>query len=495
MRRSALYGLLLLLGALGLAGCVRLGPNFEPPREPWVETWNSPAIDQVTRSSDQPDVQQWWSVFNDPVLDQLIADADANNTDIKVAGLRVIEARAQLGIAQSGRYPQVQQASADALYLDRSQSGGRNSRDDNFWQYFAGFDVAWELDFWGRFSRAIEAADANYFAANANYEDVLVLLHAQLAEAYMALRTTEARLRIARDNTDLQQRSLEITERLFKSGNSAELDVQQAKTQYLGTKSTIPELESALHRTRNAIAILIGQPPGPLPQLTETQGLIPVVDAAVLDEVPAALLLRRPDVRAAELQVAAQSALVGVAVTDLYPAVTLLGTIGWSASSLDGSADTLDIGGGPSLRWNVFDTGRFKNNIRVQDARLQQLIEAYRDRVRQAAREADDAATDLINALERERILSEASLAANRSLTLANAQYLEGFSDFQRVLDSQRALFAQQDAYLLSRSDAVNSLIELYKALGGGWSSPRALVDPGTREQMRKRTNWGDLLD
>jgi len=150
--------------------------------------------------------------------------------------------------------------------------------------------VAWELDFWGRFSRAIEAADANYFAAYANYEDVLVLLHAQLAEAYMALRTTEARLRIARDNAELQQRSLEITERLFKSGNSAELDVQQAKTQYLGTKSTIPELESSLHRTRNAIAILIGQPPGPLPQLTETQSLIPVVDAAVLQDVPAALL-------------------------------------------------------------------------------------------------------------------------------------------------------------------------------------------------------------
>jgi outer membrane protein TolC len=215
----------------------------------------------------------------------------------------------------------------------------------------------------------------------------------------------------------------------------------------------------------------------------------------VLEDVPAALLLRRPDVRAAELQVAAQSALVGVAVTDLYPAVTLFGTIGWSASSLDGSANSVDIGGGPSLRWNLFDQGRYKNNIRVQDARLQQLIEAYRDRVRQAAREADDAATGLINALERERILSEAAVAANRSLTLASTQYLEGFSDFQRVLDTQRALFAQQEAYLLSRSDAVNSLIALYKALGGGWSSRRALVDPSTREQMRKRTNWGDLLD
>ena len=143
-----------------VAGCIQLGPNFEPPGEPWIDTWNSPALDQATRSSEQPDLRQWWSVFNDPVLDQLIADADANNTDIKIAGLRVIEARAQLGIAQSGRYPQSQQIRAETLYIDRSESGGRNPLDDNLWQYSAGFDVGWELDFWGRFSRAIESADA-----------------------------------------------------------------------------------------------------------------------------------------------------------------------------------------------------------------------------------------------------------------------------------------------------------------------------------------------
>ncbi len=208
------------------------------------------------------------------------------------------------------------------------------------------------------------------------------------------------------------------------------------------------------------------------------------------------MLLRRPDVRAAELQVAAQSALVGVAVTDLYPAVTLLGSIGWSGELSRRKRPTPSISAAGRVCAGTYSTtGRFKNNVRVQDARLQQLIEAYRDRVRQAAREADDAATGLINALERERILSEAAVAADRSLTLANTQYLEGFSDFQRVLDTQRALFAQQEAYLVSRSDAVNSLIALYKALGGGWSSPRALVDPSTREQMRKRTNWGDLLE
>ncbi|MFW0755506.1 efflux transporter outer membrane subunit [Pseudomonas sp. H11T01] len=483
------------MGGLGLGGCARLGPDFQSPREAWVEHWNSPALEQASQQRPQPDTRQWWQVFADPVLDRLISDADAHNASLKVAGLRVMEARAQLGIAQSGRYPQLQQASADSLYVHRNQYGGSNPQNSHFWQYSAGFDIAWELDFWGRFSRAIESADAGFFAAQANYEDVLVLLRAQVADTYFALRTTEARLRVARENAGQQKRSFEITEKLFNSGQNAELDLQQAKTQYLGTLSSIPDLEDQVSRTRNALAVLIGQPPGRLAQLAETEGLIPLVDRAVLQDVPANLLLRRPDVRAAELNVAAQSALIGVAETDLYPSLSLLGSIVWSANSLGGTSNNLDLIGGPSLRWNLFDHGRITNNVRVQDARLQQLIEVYRDTVRQAAREADDAAYGLTKSLERERILREAELAAKRSLVLASTQYREGYSDFQRVLDAQSALLNQQDNYLLSRSNAVSNLIALYKALGGGWYSAQPRVDQATREQMRKRTDWGDLLD
>lgn len=495
MPPSRFPGRLLLLCALGLSGCVRLGPNFSPPGEAWVDQWHSPAIEQASQQRSGPDIREWWRVFDDPLLDRLIAEADAHNSSLKIAGLRVMEARAQLGIAQSGRYPQLQQATADSVYLDRNQSGGRNPQDSRFWQHSLGFDIGWELDFWGRYSRAIESADASYFAAQANYEDALVLLRAQVAQTYFALRTAEARLGIARDNARLQQRSLAITERLFNSGNSDELDLQQAKTQYLGTLSTVPELEAQVAQTRNALAVLIGQPPGSLPELTAETGLVPLLDQALLEDVPANLLLRRPDVRAAEWQVAAQSALIGVAETDLYPSISLLGSIGWSASSLDGSPQTVGLGAGPSLTWNLFDHGRLRNNVRVQDARLQQLIEAYRDRVRQAAREADDAATGLSKALERERILREAAFSAQRSLTLANAQYREGYSDFQRVLDAQRALFAQQDGYLLARSAALSSLIDLYRALGGGWYSSQPLLDGATREQMSQRTDWGELLD
>lgn len=491
-------GIAVLLGAVCLNGCMRVGPDFQPQHEAWSEHWRSASIEQVTQQGAQPDVRQWWRTFGDPNLEQLITAADAGNGDLKIAGLRVLEARAQLGIALAGRYPQVQQASADVLYAARKRSDGFNTRSGGYWQYGAGFSIGWELDFWGRFSRAIESADAAFFAAQANREAALVLLHAQVADTYFTMRTAEARLRIARENAQLQKRSYEIAQKLFKSGETDELDLQQAKTQYLGTLSSIPDLESQIVLGHHALSVLLGRPPGSLPELeaqSGKEGVVPLVNRAVLQDVPADLLLRRPDVRAAEFQMAAQSAQIGVAKADLYPSVSLLGSLVWSASSLTGSPNTLALVAGPSVTWNVFDHGRITNNVRVQDARLQQLTVAYQNTVREAAREADDAATALIAALQRDTILNDAQGAARRSLTLANTIYREGYSDFQRVLDAQRALFAQQDAYVVNRSNAVGSLIALYKALGGGWDTEQPLIDAATRAQMQQRTDWGDLLN
>ena len=485
-----------MLTATMLGGCARVGPDFQPQQEAWSGQWSSEAVGQASEQRAQADLRQWWQVFGDPILERLIAEADANDAGVKIAGLRVMEARAQLGMALANRYPQMQQAGADAMYVHSRQSGP-TTQTSRVWEYSAGVDVGWELDFWGKFARAIESADAAYFAAQANREDVLVLLHAQLAQAYYALRTAEARVRIARENARLQKRSYEITERLFKAGESDELDLQQAKTQYFGTLSSIPELERQIALSRNAVAILLGRPPGPVPELLgapDKEGVLPRIDRAILDDVPANLLLRRPDIRAAELQIAAQSAQIGVAKADLYPSLTLVGSIGWSASSLPGTQNGLLLVGGPSVRWNIFDYGRIHNNVRVQDARLQQLIVVYQNDVRVAARQADDAASGLIKALERDEILREAAHSADRSLTLANALFREGYSDFQRVLDAQRALFAQQDAYLVNRSNAVGYLIDLYKALGGGWYTEQPLIDAATREQMQRRTDWGDLL-
>ncbi|WP_061172027.1 efflux transporter outer membrane subunit [Caballeronia hypogeia] len=491
---------LIACGALSLcmSACMRVGPDFHPQRESWSEHWSSARLEQVTRQAAQPDVRQWWEVFGDETLGRLIEQADAGNGDLRIAGLRVIEARAQLGIALAGQYPQVQQASAEVLASARKRSDGFNPRSGAYLQYGAGFLVGWELDFWGRFARAIESADAAFFAAQANRAAALVLLHAQVADTYFTLRTAEARLRIAQENARLQKRSYDIALKLFKAGETDELDLQQAKTQYLGTLSSIPDLESQIVLARHALSVLLGRPPGPLPELDASagkEGVLPLVDRAVLQDVPADLLLRRPDVLAAEYQMAAQSAQIGVAEADFYPSVSLLGTLGWSASSLTGSPNTLAVALGPSVTWNVFDHGRITNNVRVQDARLQQLTVAYQNTVREAAREADDAATALFAALRRDSILNDAQGAARRSLTLANTIYREGYSDFQRVLDAQRALFAQQDAYVVNRRNAVGSLIALYKALGGGWTTRAPLVDAATRQQMQQRTDWGDLLN
>ncbi|MFJ4441757.1 efflux transporter outer membrane subunit [Pseudomonas sp. NPDC089422] len=486
------YGLGLLLV---LAGCTQVGPEFEKPRDPWLDSWNTAMLEQAGRSAPVPDLRQWWAVFADPTLDALIAEADANNTSLRVAGLRIAEARAQLAIVQTGRYPQLQQLRAQSLYLKQDQSGTPTARDSVFWQSSAGFDIAWEIDFWGRFSRAIESADAVYFASQANYADAMLLLRAQVADTYFALRTAEARLDIAQDNAKRQARSLQITERLFRHGENDELDWQQARTQYLATLATIPEFENQLNALRNVLCSLLGRPPGPLPELEARHGQLPLPDRAVLQDVPASLLQRRPDIRAAEQAVAAQSALVGVAEADLYPQLSLLGSIGWTFLSASHLPNSFDLAAGPSLLWSPFDYGRRKNAVRVEDARLQQLIELYHQSVRDAAHEADDAASGLVRSLQSASIRQDASQAAQRSLTLASSQYQEGFADFQRVLDAQQLLLQQQDGYLVSRGNAVSSLVSLYKALGGGWDNNRKPIDPATRQKMENRTDWGDLLD
>lgn len=481
-----------LVAALG--GCTQVGPDYQRPQDPWLPGWSTPSLEQGSRRGVAPDFSQWWTVFADPSLNALIAEADANNTSLRVAGLRIVEARAQLEIAQTGRYPQLQQLRAESLYLKQDQSGAASARDSVFWQSSLGADIGWEIDFWGRFSRAIESADALYFASQANYADAMLLMRAQVADTYFALRTAEARLDIARENARRQERSLEITEKLFRHGENDELDWQQARTQYLATKATIPEFENQVNALRNVLCSLLGRPPGPMPELDARHGQLPLPDGAVLQDVPASLLQRRPDIRAAEQAVAAQSAQVGVAEADLYPSLSLLGSIGWTFVSAHNLPDSFNLAAGPSLIWNPFDYGRRKNAVRVEDARLQQLIELYHQDVREAAREADDAASGLVRAVQSANIRQEAAQAAQRSLNLASSQYREGFADFQRVLDAQQLLLTQQDGYLVSRGNAVSNLVALYKALGGGWDSKRAPVDPATRKQMQQRTDWGDLL-
>lgn len=485
-----------LSSALLLGACSTVGPNFKQPEVAWLADWSGGSLQALEASQagkDASQVEQWWRNFNDPVLDSLVEQALRVNPNVKTAGLRIMEARAQLGIAGSTLYPQVKQISADALRAGEQQSGGP---DRALTSANAGFGIGWEIDFWGKFRRSIEAADANYFASIAQYDDMQVLMAAQVASAYCSIRTLENKLSIAQENAALQKRSLQITERLFKSGNESELDVQQAKSQYLSTLASIPEIQASIRQTQNALSILLARAPGPVPEMATGTQQIPQADARIIVDIPANRLRQRPDVRASEMRLAAQSALIGVSVADLYPSISLLGSIGVSATSIGPSSNSLSWGIGPSLVWNVFDQGRLSNQVLVQDARFQQLYEQYQEVVLQAAREVDNAAVGIAKNQAQIPLLADAEKASKRSLDIATIQYREGLVDFERVLDSQRALFSQQERLVTSRGEATQDLISLYKAMGGGWQQGRTrpILDDNTRAMMLQRSAWKNIL-
>jgi NodT family efflux transporter outer membrane factor (OMF) lipoprotein len=480
---------------LALAACSAVGPDYREPDVDWLADWQPALYGQARQEPGAGNLGRWWQRFGDPVLNDLVDKARRENPSLRIAGLRILESRALLGIARGLSYPQLQQVNASGTYVSQRRDGGGN--DSEFHRGDAAFDLGWELDFWGRFRRGIESADAAYFASVTNYHDAQVLLAAQVASLYYGYKTTLQRIEIARNNVALQQRSLQITERLFRGGQDSELDLQQARTQYLATRATLPALALALTQQCNALAALLGRPPGALPELQAVDGSLPALDPVSLDSLPAGLLLRRPDVRSAAWRAAAQSAKVGVAKADLYPAISLGGSFGWTDNSLDGTSDVAIFAAGPALRWDLFNYGRIENNVRVQDARLQQALEGFQASVLDAAREIDNAASRIAHTGASQVILDDSLAAARRSLAIATRRYQEGYSDFQRVLDAQAATFAQSDRAIVNRGDHVAAIIDFYRALGGGWEAAtiETVIPERTRETMRQRSDWGDLLD
>ncbi len=492
-----------------VSACAPVGPDFLRPESQSNEQWSQYAQEEFQFAPQ--DSVEWWGVLNDPVLDKLVAAARQNNNNIRIAGLRVLESRAALGIALGNRYPQTQIIAGDATALELSESNANTAggADLSYMQYNLGVSASWEIDFWGRFRRGIESADANLLASIASYDDALVLLTAQIADVYVVIRTTEEQLRIARENLVLQERSYDIVDVLYRYGASNELDVQQAQTLLLSTRATIPGFEITLRQAHHALATLLGLPPADLSQALGGEGRIPEVPKQIMVGVPADMLRQRPDVRRAELQAMAQNAQVGVAKAGLYPSFSISGSLGLAAAGDTNTTRTMDSGFGelfrsdsvtyavgPSFVWPFLNYGRIKNNIRVQDARLQQALIQYRESVIQAAREVEDAMAAYIGSQQQDAILIETVQSARRSTELSMIRYKEGFADYQRVLDAQQALFGQQQRYVSNKGFAIRSLISVYTALGGGWQSANAtFVDEATRQEMEQRTNWGDLLE
>jgi NodT family efflux transporter outer membrane factor (OMF) lipoprotein len=493
-----LAGLLVIL----VSGCTTLGPDFSTPKAPQETAW----VNQDAPLTMAP-IQQvaWWKVFNDPVLDSLVEKAYRQNISLQIAGLRILEARAQLGIAVGLQYPQTQQAggSATAVKLSKNAPNFSSAADRSFRDYQAGFDASWEIDFWGRYRRGIQSAEASLAATVADYDDALVSLTAEVARTYVTIRTLEERLQIAYDNIKLQQESLRIANVRFTNGATTELDVQQARSNLSNTQALVPSTLSGIHKARNALAILLGILPSGLHELLDGPGKIPVVPAEIAIGIPAELLRRRPDIRSAEALAASQSALIGVAESDLYPRFTLLGSIGFGTSdTFDSDAsdlfdsDSLQYSAGPAFTWNILNYGRLKNNVRVQDARYQQTIMNYRNTVLTAYQEVEDALVGFIQSRKESGYLDGGARAAKRSVEISNIQYREGAVDFQRVVDSERALVRQQDEWTRARGDIVINLIAMYKALGGGWDlhQGQEFISDANRRAMKQRTDWGSLL-
>jgi NodT family efflux transporter outer membrane factor (OMF) lipoprotein len=482
-----------------------VGPDYRRPEAAVNEAW------QAQTGAEAQVNPRWWEGFNDPTLTALVTSSFKQNLGLRTAGLRVLEARAARGIAVGRFFPQLQEAfgGVDNNQLsanDTVTSGG----DRSFATDSIGLQAAWELDFWGKFRRGIEAADAELLLTVADYDAILVTLAAEVATNYILVRSLEERLVITRENVKLQAETLDLTNTRFRAGAVSELDVSTARATLANTRALIPDLENALYQTKMALCVLLGRTSSGLEtELAPEPGAtihVPEAPAQIATGIPADLLRRRPDVRAAERLAAAQSARIGQAVADFYPRISITGATGFVSSNYDGgqSRDLGNIFDGDSfagfigleVNWPILNYGRIEGNVRVQDARYEQSVAQYQDTVLRAAAEVESGLSEFLRSKERTTHLAEAVDASQRSVELSLIQYRAGAVDFIRVNDAQTQLVEQQDNLIVSRASTALGAVRTYRAIGGGWEvrEGHEFIDETTAERMRKRTDWGDVI-
>lgn len=498
--------LLLLLPVVLSSACTyKIGPDYATPDTQVLSNWLESRDQHLKR--EQGDLKEWWRIFNDPVMNKLVETAYAQNIPLKIAGVRILESRAELGVAIGDLYPQKQGFEGTAEHLDlpflRKLGSGLG---DNVWYSRIGVMSNWEIDVWGKFRRAVESADAQMMASVADYDNTLVTLTADVANTYVQLRTIEKRLDIANQNVKIQSESLRIATAKFQGGSSTQRDVEQAKTILAGTQASIPKLLGSVRQTKNALSLLMGIPPDKFVNSLgglEDVGKIPAPPVQVALGIPADLLRRRPDIRKAELAAAAQSARIGIAKASLYPAFSISGSFGFVSTNSMGSSlsDMFSWGQhmfrfGPSVQWNLFNFGQITNQVRAQDARFEELLLEYQNTVLKAQKEAEDSLIGFLMTQNSAEFLAESTAAAQRSLDLAMLQYSEGIADFTTVLTAEQELLKQQDNFAQTLGEISSNLVGVYRTLGGGWQmrEGKEFVPEPIKQAMDNRTHWGDLL-
>jgi NodT family efflux transporter outer membrane factor (OMF) lipoprotein len=475
----ALLALLLLSGCTGpleyVKNGLKVGPNYHEPPAPVAQTWID-ASDQRIRT-DKDDLSQWWKVFNDPVLDDLICQAYRQNLSLRQAAFQVLYARLQLKIAVGELFPQTQQVTGDYLREAISQAAANRQFTSSgsglkrfFNQWDDGFALSWELDFWGRLRRGVLSAEANLDASVANYDDVLVTLLADVATNYVNYRTLQKQIALTQANVELQQQTLRMAKALFKGGRSTVVDQAQAQSNLEQTAALIPPLLSQLRQANNQLCILLGIPPEDL-QARLGKGDIPTAPVEVGIGIPADLLRRRPDIRKAERVAAAQSEQIGIAESAFYPTFYFNTTFGYSAEVFKNLFTPTAFQGsiGPSFQWAILNYGRILNNVRAQDAQFQSLVAAFQNTVVTAGAEVENGLAAFFQAQAQTRALA-ASVAAQREAHKgAKAQYQGGLTPFVTLVFVEQNLVQQENQEAQARGSIALGLIQVYRALGGGW--------------------------
>ncbi|WP_319521809.1 efflux transporter outer membrane subunit [uncultured Desulfosarcina sp.] len=460
---------------LMMTGCAAVGPDYEAPVPELTDAWQTPLQDGLRAESVDPDqLARWWETLDDPLLAGLIEKTLIANPDLKQAIARVRQSRASRAMTAADRFPTLDVGGSVTTNRISKDSSSTESGIERDW-YEAGFDAGWEVDVFGGVRRSVEAADADLQAVQAELDDVRVSLAAEVARNYIEARTYQYRLDVAMANIKAQEETVDLIESRFEAGLSNELDTQQARYNLEDTRSQLPGLRSGLEAAKNRLAVLTGQAPGSLREQLEERLPIPVPPLTVAVGVPANTLRRRPDIRSAERQLAAQSARIGVATADLYPKFQLLGTIGLesinSGDFFDKSSRFWNLG--PSVSWRIFDAGAIRRNIEVQNAIADRYLAAYEGAVLAALEEVENALNVYAEEQVRRSHLKQAVVAAQRAVDLAQDRYAAGLVDFSNVLDAQRSLLSFQDGLAQSEGTVTTNLISLYKALGGGWERQR----------------------
>ena len=454
-----------------LAGCA-VGPDYQPPKTSvTAQQWTSPLAGGETNGP--ADLGTWWKNFDDTNLDLLVTVAIQSNLTLRMAEAHVREARAERDVTSGSFWPSVGTSGS----YSRNRSGlnnfpplpGGTPLDYNL--YHAGFDAAWELDVFGGTRRTIEAASAEMGAALFSQRDVLVSLLAEVARNYIAARGYQQRLAITLQNIQVQQEVLDLTSNRFENGLSSDLDVQQATALLTATEAEVPSLKTGFDQSVHHLAVLLGQPPGALMEEMSVEKPIPLTPPAVPVGLPSDLLQRRPDVQRSERDLAAATARIGAAKADLFPKFSLTGFAGVESISTGNLFDYASRywSAGPTVQWEIFQAGSIRANVRVQNARQEQALDTYQQTVLVALEETENAITAFAREQTRRESLSQSVKADEQALELSTQLYNNGLADFLHVLDSERSLYAAQDALVQSDQTVSLNLVQLYKALGGGW--------------------------